>query len=253
MVYYSNCCFVGCSSSLTGPPGCALVSGADSLVTHCVFRDCTASTLWQSKGTAVKAQSGARVENCLFVGCGTDASGGNDRNDSAVLHLSGGSRAVNCTVYGGSAPGAALFYGILASGSTVTNCIISGVTNMNGPATWFGDETAFVNCLVDAAEASFALQEDPDDPSVTNLVPRAVSSAPAFFVEPPADTFRDAENGDFRLKTSSKAVNASRDFTPEGWDAPGYTDLAGNPRLLGRLDLGCYECSSLLSTIILLQ
>ena len=114
--------------------------------------------------------------------------------------------------------------GIRARGGKVINTIISAnrvttsvlgdtATVMAGKVAGDSVSTTFENCLAD---------KDVDG---------------KFAVEDPAQTFLRPGNGNFRLRTGSKAIDAG--------DASAVTstvDLRGNPRILcGAVDIGCYE------------
>ena len=62
------------------------------------------------------------------------------------------------------------------------------------------------------------------------------------------DTFANAAAGDFRLKASSRCIDAGDDSSPEAADG---TDFAGAPRWRAKApDIGCYEADSIVPAAV---
>ena len=175
-------------------------------------------------------KNASKAENCLFVE--------NSQNKAVTLVNIAGSSAVmrNCTIVDTSLSAtndyckswSALH--ISASGATVQNVVIAGVTNtVDGSAVLpTGSVDNFANGAVDGDISELAFPEG----TITG-------TASSFF--------KDYANGDYTPKAGGPLVNKGANY--EGMAAK---DLAGNKRQVGsKIDIGCYEASSSAFIIII--
>lgn len=186
----------------------------------------------------------ARMENCLVHDIVFRKDGGSDFSSiGPVVGMSQG-KIANCTVvnaalplytgkttYGGGA-------GIYASGGTVINCAVAGITRastnyvdgicvtnrFNAP--FYGTATRFANCAGDSGAAWGGTA--------------CIDGTGAAF-------FRDFGGGDYRISGGGPLRNAGAPVT-----LASSTDFVGNPRVVDRsIDIGCYEALPMASCIIL--
>ena len=223
----SNCVIRNCQGATMdcyGGGACLLV--ANALVTHCVITNCRVSSSSpagsaEHGGLGVYMSAGS-LRDSLIAFCGSNGTSYDSglKGQDGTIAIRGGT-VVNCTV---ASNVNATCSGIRARGGKVINTIISAnrvttsvlgdtATVMAGKVAGDSVSTTFENCLAD---------KDVDG---------------KFAVEDPAQTFLRPGNGNFRLRTGSKAIDAG--------DASAVTstvDLRGNPRILcGAVDIGCYE------------
>ena len=186
--------------------GAVLASGKNTLVTHCVITNNEATYLGDAGKAIVKATGGARIENCL-IARNTDTAG------SSIVR--GGDGAyVNCTVASNSVSGSAL---LVTDGNLgITNCIFAA------------------NLRNGVLGQVFTCSKQMTTNCVNNLSSTPVGN---WLYEPDAaKIFVDPLAKDWHLPVSSPA----RDRGDRRIALPA-TDLDGNPRKMGRVDLGCYE------------
>ena len=195
------------------------------VVTHTVFRgnrSNSGSANWSGNRAGVLQLNGqARAENCLFV---------NNPQYKAVtlINLGGSSVMRNCTIVDSGLSvtneyckeWSALR---IASGATVQNVVIAGVTNTVDGSAVLPTETVakFANGAVDGDISELAFPEG-----------TIIGTAASFF--------KDYANGNYTPKTRGPLVGKGANY--EGMAS---VDLAGRARLVGRkVDIGCYEASS---------
>ena len=193
------------------------------VVTHTVFRKNktnSASVWWNGVTEGVLHLGGnARAENCLF-----------DDNSQYVavtlVSVEGTAVLRNCSIVNtglsSTNEGCSVWSALkIASGATVQNVVIAGVTNtIDGAA-----------CPPTGSVAKF--QNGAFDGDATGLPEGTVTGTAAEF-------FKDYANGDYTPKTGGPLYNAGANY--EGMAS---VDLAGNPRKVGsKVDIGCYEASS---------
>ena len=193
------------------------------LVTHSIFRGCktlAGSANWGANRCGVLQLEGtAKAENCLFAN--------NPQSTTVTLiNVYGNSVMRNCTIVDSTLSKTnehckAWSALNIASGATVQNVVIAGVTNtLDGaacPPT--GSVTKFLNGAFDG--------------DVTGLPNGTVPGTATTF-------FKKYEEGDYRPKTGGPLVNKGENY--EGMPA---RDLGGNKRLIGsKIDIGCYEANA---------
>ena len=195
------------------------------VVTHTVFRgnrSNSGSVNWEGNRAGLLQLNGqARAENCLFTE-------NNQTKAVTLINLGGSSVMRNCTIVDSGLSvtneyckeWSALR---IASGATVQNVVIAGVTNtVDGSAVLpTGSVTKFANGAVDGDISELAFPEG----TVTG-------TASSFF--------KNYANGDYTPKTRGPLVGKGANY--EGMAS---VDLAGKKRLKGsKIDIGCYETSS---------
>ncbi len=193
------------------------------VVTHTVFRKNntnSASVWWNGVTEGVLHLGGnARAENCLF----------DDNSQYVAVTLVGVEDSAvlrNCSIVNtglsSTNEGCSAWSAVkIASGATVENVVIAGVTNtVDGAAVLpTGSVARFANGATDA------------DISGLNFPEGTVTGTAESF-------FKDYANGDFTPKAGGPLVNKGANY--EGMAS---VDLAGNPRKFGKgVDIGCYEC-----------
>ena len=193
------------------------------LVTHSIFRGCktlAGSANWGANRCGVLQLEGtAKAENCLFAN--------NPQSTTVTLiNVYGNSVMRNCTIVDSTLSKTnehckAWSALNIASGATVQNVVIAGVTNtIDGAA-----------CPPTGSVAKF--QNGAFDGDVTELPEGTVTGTASSF-------FKDYENGDYTPASGGPLYNAGANY--EGMAS---VDLAGNPRKIGsKIDIGCYEASS---------
>ena len=193
------------------------------VVTHTVFRGNRSnsdSVHWDSKRAGLLQLGGqARAENCLFTE-------NNQTKPVTLINVYGSSIMRNCTIVDSSLSrtnDACTTWCVLniASGATVQNVVIAGVTNtIDGaacPPT--GSVARFLNGAFDG--------------DVTGLLEGTVTGTAAEF-------FKDYANGDYTPKTGGPLVGKGANY-----EDMASVDLAGKKRLNGsKIDIGCYEAMS---------
>ena len=200
----SNCVIRGNVSEHNGVGAGALLVGAAALLTHCVI---TNNTMNGDAGSVLRVQSG-RVENCLVA---NNTSGG---VFAAVVEISGGAVS-HCTLADNATTARGVVYG---GGGQVVYCVIAGNTETadGSPAPLFIGTDRVNQCTVDNAMANNTCR-----------------------VQPAVDIFKHYAGKNYRLGSSSLAINAGPKADPSLY--PGV-DLDGNPRIQdGKIDHGCYE------------
>lgn len=195
------------------------------LVTHTIFRKNrtrAASANQASNRCGVLQLTGSsRAENCLFT---------DNRQTTAVtlINVHGSSVMRNCTIVNSGLSVTNQYCSSwsalnIASGATVQNVVIAGVTNtVDGAACKpTGTRANFVNGALDSSIEGTTFPAD-----------TIVGTAESFF--------KDYANGDYTPKTGGPLVGKGANY--EGMAS---VDLAGNKRLVGsRIDIGCYEARS---------
>ncbi len=228
-------------------------------IRDCRFTDCT--TL--SAGVVGTGGSGAKIQRCIFDNNKKQNTwGGNGGN--AAIYLGGtGSVVENCLIVNnvdgtsdnGRHGGA---FECEGSGAVFRNNTIVGNECRRGPCLYFKNAPAvFENNIVYGNVVNQAESKDDrtqlvdsNDPFVgeTTVVsseicrnnciyPTTTDYTPYTSILTEDPIFRNPDVGDYTLKTSSKCINAGR----KDDIAAHACDLAGNKRVNGRVDLGCYE------------
>lgn len=205
-----------------GPGGILIMSGANpALVSHCVITNNSSGYSTDGSvvpgGVSVESAYG-RVEDSL-IAYNTFNNGTSAKACAGGIRLTAGT-LVSCTVVSNTCVGTntSNVGGLLISSqtATLTNCVIAGnynVTTASG-APLYGNSTNAVNCATDTAE-----------PINSTCVTGAVEAL-----------FADFAGGDFSPRFSGALVNAGAAYAPCAG-----TDLAGNPRVVETIDVGCYE------------
>ena len=204
----------------------AVAAGAKldaGIVTHTVFRknrSGSGSANWSGNRPGVLELNGSsRIENCLFVA-------NNQTVAVTMMNLNGSSVMRNCTIVDSSLAVTNAYcpsWSVLniASGVTVQNVVIAGVTNIvdGEKCKPTGTRANFVNGALDSSI-------DGTKFPATTIVGTA------------AQFFNDYANGDYTLNPTSLLVSAGADY-----EEMASVDLAGKKRYVGRrIDIGCYEC-----------
>lgn len=202
----SNCIIRGMKNyGYWGSVGAVSADGKNTLVTHCVITNNETTTGGAPSKAIVKATGGARIENCLIA-----------RNkDTVGTPLARGSAGafVNCTVVSNE----------LSTSTVLTDEGALGVTNC-----------IFAANVRTGSGSDFSFKTDVPTACNRNLADTEVAG---WLYEPDAaKIFADPAAQNWHLSVNSPA----RDCGVRRINLPA-TDLDGNPRKMGRVDLGCYE------------
>ena len=202
----SNCIIRGMKNyGYWGRIGAVSAEGKNTLVTHCVITNNETTIGGVDSKAIVKATGGARIENCLIA-----------RNkDTVGTPLARGSAGafVNCTVVSNE----------LSTSTVLTDEGALGVTNC-----------IFAANVRTGSGSDFSFKTDVPTACNRNL---ADTEVVGWLCEPDAaKIFADPAAQNWHLSVNSPA----RDCGVRHMNLPA-TDLDGNPRKVGRVDLGCYE------------
>ena len=202
----SNCIIRGMKNyGYWGRIGAVSADGKNTLVTHCVITNNETTTGGIDSKAIVKATGGAHIENCLIA-----------RNkDTVGTPLARGSAGafVNCTVVSNE----------LSTSTVLTDEGALGVTNC-----------IFAANVRTGSGSDFSFSTDVPTACNRNL---ADTEVVGWLCEPDAaKIFADPAAQNWHLSVNSPA----RDCGVRRINLPA-TDLDGNPRKMGRVDLGCYE------------
>ncbi|MBO4709066.1 MAG: DUF2341 domain-containing protein [Kiritimatiellae bacterium] len=181
-------------------------------VSRCVIKNCeVANHNVYAHGSAIYA-SGGLVEDCLIRLNKCQNSGG-------AVYLAETATLLNCTVTENTGGNYADVH-VSSANASVVNCAIFGnvaTSDMTGHGhVWRERPERFFNCAADA-----------EIEGGTNCI------------EAENGGFKNAAAGDFRITSASPCLDAGTDRATYG--AVSTTDLAGNPRAVDTVDIGCYE------------
>mgnify|MGYP001942606215 CR=1 FL=1 len=218
----STCSFTANSAAVWG--GAIYSEDSEPIFTNCSFSGNSAGTFG---GAIYNETSSPSFTNCAFSGNAADSGGG-------IYHTGVCEpKTTNCSFSGNSASdfGGAILLGFNNT-LTATNCLIwnnqdsSGVGSAGSAIFIFGGSATYSHCLIQGL-----------NPGGTNLDGTLATNDPLFgsTVDP---TTAPTTSGDLRLLSGSPAINAG-----DGAANSEFTDLAGNPRIVGTIDLGAYEGS----------
>lgn len=181
-------------------------------VSRCVIKNCNvANHQTYAHGSAIYA-SGGLVEDCLIRLNTCQSSGG-------AVYLAGTATLLNCTVTENTGGNYADVC-VNSANASVVNCAIFGnvaTSDTTGHGhVWRQRPERFFNCAADA--------------EITGGID---------CVEAVDGGFKDAPDGDFRITSSSPCIDTGTARATYG--TVSTTDLAGNPRAVNTVDIGCYE------------
>ena len=179
-------------------------------LTRCTITggDCTDSNM----GGGVRNNgSSALLEDCLIAG---NADGGLLQEGSAQIY--------SCTIVGNTGMGV-FGYGSASKSTIWFNTVVFGNTGDAAEIRpWRGDQpTLMTSCALDSQD----------------MAARATYADCVYLGNP--DAFADYANGDYRPSPGSALIDAGT-ADPRG-AAASATDLGGNARTSGAIDIGCYE------------
>ena len=193
------------------------------LVTHTVFRRnrtrAGSANQASNRCGVLQLEGSAHAENCLFT---------DNRQTTAVtlINVYGSSVMRNCTIVNSGLSSTNQYCSSwsplnIASGATVQNVVIAGVTNTVDGAKCrpTGTRANFKNGALDSSIEGTSFPVD-----------TVVGTA--------AEFFNDYANGDYTPKADGPLVNAGANY-----NGMASVDLAGKTRKSGKIvDIGCYEC-----------
>ncbi len=229
-------CIISNNIGLTG--GSQFNSSA-LILKECVFHDNSAS-----EGGSFYAQyCNIYADRSTFYNNSSSAHGGNitfNGSWGGIPNLFS-----NCLFHhntAGTITGGALFFYNVAPGSIITNCSFVENEAPNGAA--IGSNGAAVdvyNSIFWGTSANTQLHESNGNLSIlsveNSIVKNGYATGNNILVSDPV--FVDELNNDFTLSTTSPGINAGDTTGISGLIT--LTDLNGNDRYVGTIDLGCYE------------
>ena len=226
------------------------VRGGTMWLDHCtnaVIRNCEVHGGYAGYGSAPKDRyvpngNGFRFDssvvslmNTAFYGVGTGGSCG-----FGVVDAVGGTLGMTNVLMTGTVNA----WGVGNEGGRidVANCTFAGISTNTGDIVYAAyvqhganGTASFRNCILWDVPCGAAYKTAGDDPAFARCAAEyAIEGSKNLLLT--ASPFTDAEAGDYTLFNGSPCVGAGN---AKGITVP--TDLAGNPRVIGRIDLGPYE------------
>lgn len=181
-------------------------------ISRCVIKNCeVANHNVYAHGSAIYAPGGL-VEDCLIRLNKCQNSGG-------AVYLAGTATLLNCTVTENTGGNYADVH-VNSANASVVNCAIFG----NAASS---DTTGHGHVWRQRSERFFHCAADAEIEGGTDCIESADAG------------FKNAPAGDFRITSASPCLDAGAARATYG--AVSTTDLAGNPRAVDTVDIGCYE------------
>ncbi len=223
----SNCVVTACNPGHQYDKGSVVLLGETARLTRCRIvnntlpDDATWSGNSYGQANAAVNASAGRIDNCLVSGTAAGDTYQDDitKSTTSAVRLRGTAVIENCTIVGNNThtTGGIFFEG---TGASAVNCVVAGNTTpwsgtlpeRNGYVP--GQEALYTACAMDSA---------------LPVNGTCVVGTTATF-------FRDYAAGDLRPDTAGPLVNRGAALA----SAPAL-DLAGNPRVVERIDIGAFE------------
>lgn len=200
----------------SGSGGAIALNYQDALVTHCVISNCWTETMNGTGGNKGVVQiDNGRVENCLVTENYAVKQSNEDDAPGNIVHIGANGSLVNCTV---------------VKNRTLTRSIVM----LTDPG------SRMVNSVVAGNETGKSIEDETPCPTLAygTKVTNPDACLDHCAIDPDISVFKNFAAGDYTPKAGGPLYNAG--VTPSGWNE--ITDLAGNPRVVGRaVDIGCYE------------
>ncbi len=232
----SNCVVRNCAMGHNyDRAGGVYITGDKGLLTHSIVekntlaKDCSWSNMGYY-GAAVAATAG-RIENCLIRDNGaTLTAEPYSHTSSCAVYITLKASIANCTIVSNTCTRTGGMY-LNKPDCGATNCVVAGNTCLYRDTegeyldAWSGTQgSQYVHCALDTAE------------------PIGVGN----FAGTVETFFRDYAGGDLRPALTSPLLNHGAPLP----DAPA-TDLAGNPRVIERIDIGAFEAPASATTFFI--
>jgi len=236
------------TSIYTKNGGGVFIGAQGGTLSNCIVRACR-TWVWGNEGDGIYIQSGATaalVTHCVITNC-QNATAQNQDNLGAALYMCAGTVRNSLFAYNNppKANTTDPIWTAYAEGGSIENCTFTANDSPRASGVYASQNADIVNCLVVGNTTALDSATHPDyigcggtAASYFRCLSETAVNADCF-AAPAGAVFKDFEAGDFRLHRLSPAVSRG---TPLAWATSTATDLAGKPRLSGRLDLGAYEC-----------
>jgi len=237
---FSNCVFSGNSADFGG--AMANQDNSSPVITHCIFSNNIATLGGAIYNTNLSSPLITFSRFSANRGIYTGGAISNRGNASPAI--------TNCVFSGNSSNIAGAIENQSYSSPNITNCSFSGNRNeqANGACIFnYSSSPVITNSIIWGNTASIA-SESISSPVVSYSIIQGgyggtgnLNTDPLYVLQPP---IAQGTSGDLRLQTCSPAQD-------EGNDAANSTttDLEGNPRKFGAIDLGAYELQAAKPTI----
>ena len=239
--------------------GGSWISNSDIFFKSCSFHDNHAN----EAGSAYLSYSDVVFEHCIFYDNSSNAHGGNVTfNGQGSAHSSiDSSLIVNCLFYNntaGNLSGGALYFYNVPNGAQVVNCTFANNSvSSGGDGVSIGSNGVTLNIFNSIfwntpSTTQYEISEINNNSTLIEInhaiVHNGVNTIQGNNVINQDPLFNDVGNDDYSLMDNSPAIDMG--------DTLGLNmfmntqDLAGNPRMAGDIDLGCYENQISLSSQI---
>jgi predicted outer membrane repeat protein len=232
-VNITNCSF---SSNSASDEGGAVYFRSSGNITNSRFSNNTAS----ENGGAVYSRSSGNITNSRF-------SSNRASEDGGAIYFRSSGNITNSIFTNNSASENG---GAVWSSGNIINSTLSKNSASNSGGAFYGEGTILNSIFAQNQAGKEANDITPDgelhvDYTLVNNISGVLDLGPHFIMDEPR--FVDAENGDFRLRADSPAINVGDSSVIESYpflkdEAGNEIDLDGNRRIVGEgIDLGAYE------------
>ena len=220
--------------------GCVQIDSLGGTVEDCIFSNGDVSGVYSGKGGALYMAAG-RASRCIMTG--SKGPGRSDHQGCGPGLYIGGGIAEDCLIYGNTSgdDGVVCVFGT----GVLLNCTVVDNSGNKDAGVFVGsDDAKVVNCAI---YNNTAKTDTTGHGGVWTTRDKCFYNCAAA-VEIPAGTecrvvddpkFKDRDNHDYRIAGTSELLDCGADRSL--YDAVSTTDLSGEPRVVGTVDIGCYE------------
>ncbi len=237
-----NCVISGGTTS-GGLGGNIYLQVNGSVVEDCLIENGKIGNVSGKYGVNVYLTGATRLSRCHLKG-GTHGYTADQNAASLIVNYSSTAIVEDCLIEGSTCGGL-----VLSGGNsqlynlTIVNNVGAGVWSWNSSQLFY-NTIIYGNTKADGSNRDWAGNKPDSSGAFVNCVVGANSgftagSYPGLILLDNTDCFVDYANGDYRPAKGGALVDVGIE-DPRRNDA-GESDLAGNPRAVGKVDIGCYE------------